>query len=237
MHTHLSSSKIVTATPDSYNQLARALGNHGCVIVPTETVYGIAARADSAAACERIYKIKGRSFDKPLPVCVTSLEMAETLAQFSPLARELAQTFWPGPLTLVLPIRGDAAITQRAQSRAGTIALRHPDCGWAAHLAQLGWPEPLALTSANPSGAPSPTSAQMAYERLSEPALRDIDLILDDGPCNDGPCDDGFCGAGRESTILAISPKQENNRQAQILRQGALAKTAFEPFNINWINP
>lgn len=216
------SSKIVTASTKSYNQLARALGNHGCVIVPTETVYGIAARADNAAACARIYKIKGRSFDKPLPVCVTSLKMAQSLARFSPLARDLAQKFWPGPLTLVLPLKDNAPITTQAQSPAGTVALRHPDCGWAAHLTQLGWTEPLALTSANPSGAPSPITAHMAYKGLSDTALRNIDLILDSGACTQG----------RESTILSI-----HGRQGQILRQGTLPKATFDGFDIDWIEP
>jgi len=135
-------------------------------VLPTETVYGIACRADNAAAVERIYAIKGRGFDKPLAVCVSDLEMAQTLAKFDTLASQLAAEFWPGALTLVLPAKNKTLDARCYQGE--TVALRCPDIEWSKKLNA-----PLALTSANKSGQPAATTAETGL---------DVDAVLDDGP-------------------------------------------------------
>ena len=142
------------------------INSGGVCVLPTETVYGIACRADNAEAVERIYAIKGRGFDKPLAVCVSDLEMAKALAEFDPLASRLAAEFWPGALTLVLPAK-DKTLDARCY-QGETIALRCPDIGWSKRLKA-----PLALTSANKSGEPAATTAETEL---------DVDAVLDTGP-------------------------------------------------------
>ncbi len=120
------------------------------VILPTETVYGLATRANSGPAISKLYAIKGRDFDKPLAVCVRDAVQGETLAVFNDTARHLAEQYWPGPLTLVLDAQKTINLDPRALGEIDgrkTIALRCPDVSWRKHLTA-----PLALTSANRSG-------------------------------------------------------------------------------------
>lgn len=138
----------------------------GVCVLPTETVYGIGCRADNTQAVKRIYAIKGRGFDKPLAVCIRDLNMAKLLAEFSPLASQLAAEFWPGALTLVLPAKGKTLDARCYQG--DTIALRCPDIDWSQNLKA-----PLALTSANKSGEPAATTASTGLE---------VDAVLDTGP-------------------------------------------------------
>ena len=148
------------------NNISRTLKNGGVCILPTETVYGIACRADNADAVDRIYAIKGRGFDKPFAVCVRGLAAAETLAQFDETASRLAAEFWPGSLTLVLPVQSKTLDARCYQGE--TIALRCPDIEW-----RESFDYPLALTSANKSGEPAATTAQTGLE---------VDAVLDLGP-------------------------------------------------------
>jgi L-threonylcarbamoyladenylate synthase len=159
------------------------------VAVPTETVYGLAARADRAEAVAAIYRAKGRPDFNPLIVHVASLAEAERLAVFDDRARALAAAFWPGPLTLVLPLRRDAPLAAAVTAGLPSVALRCP-----AHpvmrdlLGAAGMP--LAAPSANRSGAVSPTTAEHVASSLSDA----VDLVLDGGPCPQG----------LESTIVAL---------------------------------
>jgi L-threonylcarbamoyladenylate synthase len=186
--------------------IARAAGvlrGGGLVAVPTETVYGLAARADSADAVAAIYRAKGRPDFNPLIVHVASLEMAEALAILDGRARELAQRFWPGPLTLVLPLRKTAPVAPAVTAGLPTIALRMP-----AHRAMQALLEetrlPLAAPSANRSGAVSPTSAQHVLASLDGR----IDAVLDGGVCE----------TGVESTIIAL----REGGSWQLLRPGPI---------------
>lgn len=161
----------------------------GLVAVPTETVYGLAARADSAVAVAAIYRAKGRPDFNPLIVHVGDLAAAEKLAIFDERAQRLARAFWPGALTLVLPLRPQARLATAVTAGLATVALRCP-----AHpamqdvLARCRFP--LAAPSANRSGAVSPTSAVHVAQSLGAR----IDLILDGGSCD----------TGIESTIVAL---------------------------------
>lgn len=160
---------------------AALLRSGGLVAVPTETVYGLAARADSAEAVARIYRAKGRPDFNPLIVHVPGLVEAEALARLDDRARALAAAFWPGPLTLVLPKRDDAPLAEAVTAGLPTIALRSPaHPAMRAVLAATGLP--LAAPSANRSGGVSPTSAAHVAASLGGK----VDLILHGGDCAQG---------------------------------------------------
>lgn len=172
------------------------------VAVPTETVYGLAARADSAEAVARIYAAKGRPSFNPLIVHVATIAQAEALAVFDETAKRLAEAFWPGPLTLVLAVRDDAPLASLTTAGLSTVALRMP-----AHRAMRALLQaaglPLAAPSANASGAVSPTRAEHVMRSLGGR----IPLIIDDGQT----------GLGLESTIVQI-----NGSQPILLRPGPI---------------
>jgi len=159
------------------------------VAVPTETVYGLAADATNAEAVARIYAAKGRPSFNPLIVHVPDLAAAERLAVFSEAARAVAAAFWPGPVTLVLPLSEQAGLAPAVTARLGTIALRCP-----AHPAMRALLEacgrPLAAPSANASGRISPVSAAHVLASLGGR----VRLILDGGASEQG----------LESTIVRI---------------------------------
>jgi L-threonylcarbamoyladenylate synthase len=180
---------------------ARIVQSGGLVAVPTETVYGLAARADDTAAVAKIYAAKRRPGFNPLIVHVDTLAQAEALAEFSDLARQIARAAWPGPLTLVLPRRADAPLAEAISAGLPTVALRMP-----AHpvmralIRESGCV--LAAPSANLSNAISPTNAAHVAASLGGR----IDAILDGGPCENG----------LESTILAV----RHDGTLDILRPG-----------------
>lgn len=184
---------------------ADVLRHGGLVAVPTETVYGLAARADSAEAVAAIYRAKGRPDFNPLIVHVPDLQAAARLAVLDDRARRLAGQFWPGALTLVLPKREDAPLAAAVTAGLPTVALRcpaHP--AMQALLAKTGLP--LAAPSANRSGAVSPTTAAHVAASLGGK----VDLVLDGGQCT----------AGIESTIVALRP----DGGWQILRPGPITE-------------
>lgn len=193
-------SHIIAADAAGIAAAVDVLRAGGLVAVPTETVYGLAARADDGRAVAGIYAAKGRPSFNPLIVHVADLAQAETLALFSPLARSLAAQFWPGALTLVLPLRDGAAVAGLVTAGLDTLALRCP-----AHpvmqalIAAIG---PLAAPSANASGRISPTRATHVAGSL--PGV----MVLDAGPC----------AAGVESTIVAVEAEGW-----RLLRAGAVA--------------
>ncbi|RZL75948.1 MAG: threonylcarbamoyl-AMP synthase [Sphingomonas sp.] len=169
-------------------EAAALIRDGGIVAVPTETVYGLAADANNAEAVARIYAAKGRPSFNPLIVHVADLAAAERIAVFDADARALAAAFWPGPLTLVLPVRGDSGIASLVTAGLDTIAVRVPR-----HRAMQGLiaasGRPLAAPSANASGGISPTCAAHVAGSLGG----NVPLILDDGATE----------AGLESTIVA----------------------------------
>ncbi len=136
------------------------------VAVPTETVYGLAADATNPSAITRIYETKGRPRFNPLICHMADLAMAERYALFDPLSRVLAERFWPGPLTLVLPLRTDSGINALATAGLDTVGVRVPK-GFAGDLIRR-FDRPLAAPSANTSGRISPTSAQHVAADLGE---------------------------------------------------------------------
>lgn len=175
----------------------------GSVALPTETVYGLAARADDADAVAGIYRAKGRPDFNPLIVHVSDPGSAERLARFDDRARRLADRFWPGPLTMVLPLRENAGIAPAVTAGLPTIALRvpgHP--AMQAVLRRSGLA--LAAPSANRSGLISPTAPQHVAATLDGR----IAAIMDGGPC----------ASGIESTILVL-----RNKGWSLLRPGPIS--------------
>ncbi len=178
------------------------------VAVPTETVYGLAADATDGAAVARIYAAKGRPGFNPLIVHVQGLAEAERLARLPDLARRLAAVFWPGALTLVVPVREDGGLAAAVTAGLPTVALRCP-----AHpvmqalLAAVG--RPLAAPSANASGTISPTRAGHVLASLGGR----IPMILDGGPAE----------RGLESTIVAV---EEDG--VRLLRPGPVSLADIE---------
>lgn len=173
------------------------------VAVPTETVYGLAGRADSQEAVAAIFRAKGRPDFNPLIVHVASLAMAKELAVMDNRAQQLVARYWPGPLTMVVPLRPDAPIARAVTANLPTVALRMPDHPAIRRLLdEVGMP--LAAPSANRSGAVSPTSADHVAASLGQR----VDAIIDGGPC----------ARGLESTIIAL----RGDGAWQLLRPGPI---------------
>ncbi|HUG46071.1 MAG TPA: L-threonylcarbamoyladenylate synthase [Sphingomicrobium sp.] len=173
------------------------------VAVPTETVYGLAGDATNAQAVARIYEAKERPPFNPLIVHVSDFEQAERIGEFGRHGRHLAQQFWPGPLTIVTPLRSDSGIASLVTAGLRTVAIRVPDHR-AIQALLRACRRPLAAPSANASGSISPTRADHVLKSLGGR----IGLIIDDGPCP----------GGLESTIVA-----EIDGSLRLLRRGPVA--------------
>ncbi|MFD2233537.1 L-threonylcarbamoyladenylate synthase [Phaeospirillum tilakii] len=194
--------------PALLDQAVRRLAAGGLVAFPTETVYGLGGDATSDGAVAAIFAAKGRPRFNPLIAHVASLAAAAALVEFDERACALAERFWPGPLTLVLPRRPDSPLSLLVSAGLDSVAVRMPDHPVAqALLAAYG--KPLAAPSANRSGAVSPTEAAHVAQSLGPDAA----LILDGGPCR----------VGVESTVLDLS-----GPVPLLLRPGGLAVETLE---------
>ncbi|MGB1234757.1 MAG: L-threonylcarbamoyladenylate synthase [Planktomarina sp.] len=171
---------------------AAVLVGGGTIAFPTETVYGLGADATNPDAVAQIYAAKGRPSFNPLIAHVASIEMAGALVEISPDAHRLMQAFWPGDLTLVLPLKADAGVAQAVTAGLPTLAVRMPNHPVATALLRAV-NRPIAAPSANPSGRVSPTTTQHVIDGLD----RRIDGVVM------GP----DCAVGVESTILTLNPK------------------------------
>jgi len=171
---------IPTDHPEAIERAVSVLRRGGLVAFPTDTVYGVGAIAFNPQAVARIYEVKGRPRSKAIPLLLTDAADLPLVAEsIPPLAERLAERFWPGPLTLVLHKR--AIVPDVVTAGGDTVAVRVPDHPVArALIAALG--TPLAATSANRSGEPSPVTAEEVLAQLGGR----IDLILDGGHCPGG---------------------------------------------------
>jgi len=179
----------------------------GIVALPTETVYGLAADAGNGAAVAKVYAAKGRPSFNPLIVHVADLAAARRIGRFDARAEALAGAFWPGPLTLVLPLAEGAAVAGLVTAGLDSVALRVPAHPAARAVLESGLA--LAAPSANPSGRVSPTRAEHVLDGLDGR----IDAVLDAGPC----------AVGIESTIVGLA-----DGTARLLRPGGLPVEAVE---------
>ncbi len=192
---------------EALQRAVELLGAGAVVAIPTETVYGLSADATNGEAVARIYEAKGRPRFNPLIAHVADMEMAGKIAVFNPLARKLADAFWPGPLTMVLPQREGSGIHPLVTAGLDTIALRCPKGFATRAIAALG--RPLAAPSANSSGRISATTAAAVEADLGTR----IPLIVDGGAT----------AVGLESTILKV----EDGRLT-LLRPGGVAAGDIE---------
>lgn len=191
---------ISSASADAVPLAVGLLKRNELVALPTETVYGLAGLSTSPEAIARIYEVKNRPPSNPLISHVSDIAMAEEYAIFDPVSRRLAEIFWPGPLTLILPLR-QGGIDRNSTAGGARAALRAP-VGFAQQvIAELGLP--VAAPSANMSGGISPTTAHHVAADLGER----VSLIVDGGPTR----------LGVESTVIRVS-----DAGLAVLRQGAL---------------
>jgi L-threonylcarbamoyladenylate synthase len=186
---------------------AAALKAGGLVILPTETVYGLAADASNARAVAAVYEAKGRPAFNPLIAHVADLATAQRIARFDERALRLAKRFWPGPLTLVLQVEDPAAVCDLARAGLDTVAVRAP-AHPLAHALLERFGGPLVAPSANRSGRPSPTTFLDAIEETGGAA----EFALDGGPCR----------IGLESTVVALLD------EPRLLRPGAIVRGEIE---------
>lgn len=200
--------RIRAADAAAIENAAAVLRAGGLAAFPTETVYGLGARADDPRAVAALYAAKGRPSFNPLIAHVRELEVAEQLGAFNATARKLAEKFWPGPLTLVLKSASNDAVCELARAGLSTVAIRMPSHPVArALLAAVEFA--VVAPSANRSGHVSPTTAQHVADDLSGR----IDLILDGGPSV----------GGIESTIVDCS-----GEMPRLLRSGGIAREGIE---------
>ena len=188
---------LAASDDDVVERVADVLRSGGVAVIPTDTVYGLAAAADRAEAVHRLFELKGR--DSSVPVAVLCADAAQGLALAGPSAsaRRLADRHWPGPLTIVAPRRPDLgwALGEPAQ----TIGLRCPDHDLVrAVAARIG---PLATTSANRHGVPTPATAGEAATTLTGP----VDLVVDGGALEGTPSTVVDC-TGDDPRILRQGP-------------------------------
>lgn len=194
-------------TQEGLSRAAQILRAGGLVAMPTETVYGLAGDACNDTAVAKIFAAKGRPQFNPLIVHVADIEMARRVAEFSPMAEALVKAFWPGALTLVLPLRPECGLSPLVTAGLPTVAVRMPDHPVARALLQA-FGGPIAAPSANPSGRVSPTKAQHVAQGLGGR----IAAVIDGGDC----------AIGVESTILGL------DGPPTLLRPGGIPVEALE---------
>jgi len=180
---------------------AAVLRRGGIVVYPTETLYGLGARADDGPALERLARAKLRPEGKPLPLIAADLAQVERVAVLAGAAARVAARLWPGPLTLVLPAR--AGVHPAITAGTGTVGVRIPGSEVARVLAAAAG-APLVSTSANPSGGPPPSTVAALAPSLVEA----VDHVLDGGPTP----------GGAPSTVVEIGP----DGSVRVLRAGAV---------------
>jgi L-threonylcarbamoyladenylate synthase len=199
--------ELIEAQSGAVERAARTLAAGGLVAFPTETVYGLGADATNGEAVARLYEAKGRPTFNPLIAHMADVAAARALARFDRAAQRLAATFWPGPLTLVLPKMADCPVAELATAGLDTIAVRVPSHPVARDIL-MRFGRPVVAPSANRSGHVSPTTAQHVLADLRGR----IELIVDGGPTP----------MGLESTIVACLG------QPMLLRPGALPRAEIE---------
>jgi L-threonylcarbamoyladenylate synthase len=199
--------QILPADGVAVAEAARCLQEGGLVAFPTETVYGLGADATQAPAIARLYEAKGRPSFNPLIAHVSDIAAARRVARFDETALRLAEAFWPGPLTLVLPKTDQCLVAELATAGLDTVAIRVPAHPVARDILRA-FGGAVVAPSANISGHVSPTSAAHVASDLSGR----VDLILDGGPV----------AVGVESTIVACFD------EAMLLRPGGLPREEIE---------
>jgi len=200
--------QVITSSNADIANAARMLRAGGLVAFPTETVYGLGANAADGQAVAKLYETKRRPEFNPLIVHITEFDEAVRLGRFDKRARLLAERFWPGPLTLVVPLENQDTLSSLVTAGLDTIGLRVPSHATAIRLLQYAR-VPVAAPSANLSGRVSPTTAEHVAADFAH-----VDGLIIDG---------GRCQRGLESTVVGLASKDP-----VLLRPGAIAREEIE---------
>ncbi len=187
---------------------AAALARGGLVLMPTETVYGLAADAANPSAIAAVFEAKGRPAFNPLIAHVADIGQAQTLAALGGAGRALATAFWPGPLTLVAPILPDSPVCDLARAGLDSVAVRAPAHPVAQALLRA-FGGPICAPSANRSGRPSPTTL--------------ADAMTETGFAATVALEGGACAVGVESTVVSVM-----GDSVRLLRPGGLSRERIE---------
>ena len=195
--------------PHTLEIAAEIIRSGGLLGLPTETVYGLGANGLDPEAVKKIFEAKGRPQDNPLILHVSGKEQVDLFCRDIPaVAYRLMDAFWPGPLTLVLPVRDN--VPRRTTANLSTVAIRCPDSNLTRDIIRASG-VPIAAPSANISGKPSPTTAQHVYHDMAGK----IEAIVDGGPCS----------VGLESTIVDLT-----GEHPRLLRPGGITPEALAEF-------
>ncbi|MBI2886450.1 MAG: threonylcarbamoyl-AMP synthase [Chloroflexi bacterium] len=196
--------RTLNASPEAVEEAARVLRAGGLVVFPTDTVYGLGADPANPEAVERVYQVKGRESGKPLQLLLAEVsQLCMVATEVSDLAWEAARRFMPGGITLVL--KKAPGVPLSVVAGGATVGVRVPQHDLCRALIRA-FGGPVAATSANRSGGPSPATAAEAAAQVGD----DVDLVLDGGPCP----------VGRDSTVLDLS-----GPGPRVLREGAVGLT------------
>lgn len=198
----------VEMTSSNAEQAAKVLRAGNLVIMPTETVYGLAADASNPEAVSKIFEAKGRPRFNPLIAHVSGVEAAMRIAVFDERAKALAATFWPGPLTIVAPIKDAEQVCDLARAGLDSVAIRAPAHEKAREIIEA-FGGAVVAPSANRSGRPSPTTFADAVEETG----RSVGAAVDGGPCTEGV----------ESTVVSVL-----GDQVALLRPGTITREQIE---------
>lgn len=198
---------VADSEDDALREATELLEQAMPIAIPTETVYGLAADATNADAITSIYETKGRPQFNPLICHMADLNMAKSYADFDALSLKLAEAFWPGALTIIVPLKAHSDIHKLATAGLDSVGIRVPRGFSSKLIASFG--KPLAAPSANSSGKISPTTAQHVQDDLGHK----IDLILDQGSCD----------LGVESTIVKV-----DGDNVYLMRPGGIATNEIE---------
>ena len=166
---------VASLSDGAFEEILSFLRAGGVIAFPTDTAYGLGADPFSEPAVRRIFEIKGRPDDKPILLLVNSVTMAESVATFSDKALVLAERFWPGPLTMILPARPN--VPSWVTAGTGTVGVRWAAAPFAGRLLSA-WERPLTATSANRSGMESAVTADEVRAQLADR----VELLIDGGP-------------------------------------------------------
>jgi len=199
---------IYKPSTKNLHMAANMLKKGNLVAFPTETVYGLGGDATSEDAILKIFKIKKRPKFNPLIIHCDTKAKAMKIGKFDKLSEKLINYFWPGPLTIVLPILKNSEISSLATSGLNSVALRIPENKLARNLIRL-FGKPIAAPSANPSGKLSATSAKHVQQKLG----KKVNIIIDDG----------FSTMGIESTVILV-----RHNKVYLLRPGAISNEKIE---------
>lgn len=187
---------------------AEIVKSGGTIVYPTDTLYGLGVNALDRKSVEKVFEIKGRNYDKPISIAVSSLTEAKKYAEFSPLAVKIGKKFLPGPLTLILPSKNNLPKQLNPDDK---VRIRIPDNGIALEIIKKSR-VPMTATSANLSGGKDSITASVAVKQIGDR----VDLILDAGRCK----------YRKGSTIVKIADKK-----IEIIREGVIPRNKIIQFS------